>query len=212
MCVQPCPALSLSWGWMKNCSEPYQFALTRNPRCLTRTGMEQSETAGFLPIIGPQPRVLVLGSLPGVKSVEKQQYYGHPQNAFWRIMSELFGTDRKAQYAERVEAVIRHHIAIWDVLAASVRPGSMDSAIVETTARPNNFARLFSEQPDISLVCFNGQTAARLFHRLVAPTLGKGSNSRRYHVLPSTSSAYANMTFDEKLEHWRVVQDTANRR
>lgn len=174
--------------------------------------MEKSETAGFPPIIGPQPRVLVLGSLPSVKSIEMQQYYGHPQNAFWRIMNELFGIDHKAQYTERVEAVIRHRIAIWDVLAASVRPGSMDSDIVETTARPNNFARFFREQPDISLVCFNGRTAARLFDRLVAPTLEKGSNSLRYQVLPSTSPAYASMMFDEKLEHWRVVQGTANKR
>lgn len=179
---------------------------------MTPIGMEKSETAGFLPIIGPQPRVLVLGSLPSVKSVEMQQYYGHPRNAFWGIMSELFGTDPEAQYAERVEAVMQHRIAIWDVLAASVRPGSMDSAIVETTARPNNFARLFREQPDISLVCFNGRTAARLFERLVVPTLEKRSNSRRYQVMPSTSPAYASMTFDEKLEHWRVVQDTANMR
>ncbi|MGI9262444.1 MAG: DNA-deoxyinosine glycosylase [Woeseiaceae bacterium] len=169
-----------------------------------------SETIGFPPIAGPGARVLVLGSLPSVKSVEKLEYYGHPQNAFWKVMGELFGAGLKLPYAERVDILIDNGIAVWDVLAASVRPGSLDAAIDETTARPNDFSQFLRERPDIELVCFNGKTAARLFERLVAPALENGSNVPEYQTLPSTSPAYASITFTEKLERWRVVQTAAD--
>jgi len=166
-----------------------------------------SETRGFPPIAGPGARVLVLGSLPSVKSVEKQQYYGHPQNAFWPVMGELFGAGLEMPYADRAETLVKNQLAVWDVLAASIRPGSMDAAIDETMARPNDFSRFFREQPRIGLVCFNGKAAARLYDRLVAPALEKGSNTPEYQTLPSTSPAYASMSFAEKLERWRVVRD-----
>ena len=166
-----------------------------------------SETRGFVPIAGPGARVLVLGSLPSVKSVEKQQYYGHPQNAFWRVMGELFGAGLEMPYADRTATLVKNQLAVWDVLAASIRPGSMDAAIDEATARPNDFNRFFREQPGIGLVCFNGKAAARLYDRLVAPALEKGSNTPEYQTLPSTSPAYASMTFADKLERWRVVRD-----
>jgi len=165
-----------------------------------------SETTGFSPIAGPGARVLVLGSLPSVKSVEKQQYYGHPQNAFWRVMGALFGAGLEIPYARRAAMLVKNRVAVWDVLAASIRPGSMDSAIDQATARPNDFNRFYGEQPDIRLVCFNGQAAARLYGKLVAPALEKGSNTPDYQTLPSTSPAYASMSFADKLERWRVVR------
>ena len=174
--------------------------------------MDQSETIGFAPIAGSGARVLVLGSLPSVKSVEKQQYYGHPQNAFWRVMDELFGAGIEMPYADRVETLVKNRVAVWDVLAASIRPGSMDSAIDETTARSNDFNRFFREQPEIGLVCFNGKAAARLYDRLVAPELEKGSNTPEYQTLPSTSPAYASMTFADKLERWRVVRTAVDKK
>lgn len=166
-----------------------------------------SETLGFPPIAGANARVLVLGSLPSVKSIEKQQYYGHPQNAFWRIMGELFGAGLEIPYADRVEILVKNKIAVWDVLAASVRPGSMDSAIDESTAQPNDFGRFLWERPQIGLVCFNGKAAARLFGSLVAPALENGSNMPEYRTLPSSSPAYASITFADKLEQWRAVQE-----
>jgi len=170
-----------------------------------------SETTGFPPIVKPDARVLVLGSLPSVKSVEKQQYYGHPQNAFWRVMGELFGASLGLPYADRVEILVQNQVAVWDVLATSVRPGSLDADIDEATARPNDFEQLFREQPGIQLVCFNGKAAARLYDRLVAPILEKGSNTREFKTLPSTSPAHASMTFADKLECWRVVQEAVNK-
>lgn len=164
-----------------------------------------STTAGFPPLLGTEARVLILGTLPSRKSLEKSQYYGHPRNAFWPIMGALFGAGPDVPYASRVRILTDAGIAVWDVLAASIRPGSMDSAIDPRAAAANDFTALFREQPGIELVCFNGRTAGQLFRKLVAPQLESGSNTPGYRALPSTSPAYAAMSFAEKLERWRVV-------
>ena len=164
---------------------------------------------GFPPVIGSNPRVLVLGTLPSRLSLEKRQYYGHPRNAFWRIMGELFGAAPSLPYANRTRILARRRVAVWDVLKSSVRPGSMDADIEAGTAAANDFAALFTEYPGIALVCFNGRAAANLWRRLVAPTLQNGSNTPGYRTLPSTSPAHAALCFEEKLERWRVVGEAA---
>jgi len=105
----------------------------------------------------------VLGTLPNQQSLLKQQYYGHPQNAFWRIMGELFGAGLDLPYLERTRILVNNGIAVWDVLASSVRPGSMDSAIDCSTAQVNNFEALLNDQRELRMICFNGHAAARLF-------------------------------------------------
>ena len=169
-----------------------------------------SPTEGFPPIIGPGARVLVLGSLPSEASIRKQQYYGHPRNAFWPIMGELFGAAPDISYPERAQILVDNGVAVWDVLAASVRLGSMDAAIDPDTATANDIVRLLDNQPSIRLVCFNGKTAARYFERLVAPAVENGSNTLQYQLLPSTSPAHASMSFSDKLDRWRIVRDAAN--
>ncbi len=109
-------------------------------------------------------------------------------------------------YGDRVKILVDHGVAIWDVLQSSVRPGSMDSAIDYSTAVANDFKSLYREQPDVELVCFNGQASAKLYQRFVAPDREKRSNERQYLTLPSTSPAFASMSFDEKLERWRVIE------
>jgi hypoxanthine-DNA glycosylase len=156
--------------------------------------------------------VLVLGTLPSRKSLEKNQYYGHPRNAFWPIMGELFDAGPEKSYPGRTKLIIQHRIAIWDVLASSVRHGSLDSSIEPSTAAANDFKTLFREQPDIALVCFNGQAAAKLYGRLVAPLLETRSNTIEYQTLPSTSPAHASMSFEEKLDRWNIVRTAANNR
>jgi hypoxanthine-DNA glycosylase len=165
-------------------------------------------TAGFPPIARADAKVLVLGTLPSRMSVELGQYYGHPQNAFWKIMGRLFGAHRELTYESRREILKASRVAVWDVLASSVRPGSMDADIDASTAVTNDFNRLFDEHREIELVCFNGRTAEKLFLRHVAPGLENRSNRLRYQALPSTSPAYASMSFDEKLRAWRTVSDT----
>ena len=147
----------------------------------------------------------MLGTLPSRKSIELGEYYGHPQNAFWKIMGEMFGARRELPYAERTAILVSSRVAVWDVLASSVRPGSMDADIDVGTAVPNDFRSLLDEHRDIECICFNGRTAEKLFVRHVAPGIENRSNRLQYLALPSTSPAHASMSFGEKLEAWRVV-------
>jgi len=166
--------------------------------------------SGFPPIAGRSPRVLILGTLPSVASIEKQQYYGHPQNAFWKIMYALLagrddGDTRvlEVAYAERTALLKRSGIAVWDVLGQSVRPGSMDADIDWSTAEPNPLADFLASRPGIALVCFNGREAGKLFTRFVDTSAL--TRDIDYAALPSTSPAYAAMPLAEKTRRWRAA-------
>jgi hypoxanthine-DNA glycosylase len=160
----------------------------------------------FPPIVGKRPRTLLLGSLPGQRSLQAQQYYAHPQNAFWRIIAQLFGVALPLPYKRRVKILTDHHIALWDVLAAAVRPGSLDSAIVHASVRSNDFATFFRAHPQIRSVFFNGRKAEAMYRRFVLPQLGQEFDGIRYECLPSTSPAHAGMTFAKKLERWKIIR------
>ena len=159
--------------------------------------MEKSD--GFPPIARPDARILVLGSLPGQKSIAEQQYYAHPQNAFWPIMRELFGV--AGDYSSRCQQLMDHRVALWDVLKSSVRPGSLDSDIRLDSAQANDFAAFFGQHEMIKTVAFNGKKAEQLFARCVSAGAITGSVGRV--GLPSTSPAYAAMPFSGKLSAWR---------
>jgi TDG/mug DNA glycosylase family protein len=135
-----------------------------------------------------------------------QQYYAHPQNAFWKIICELFAAPSPLPYTRKVKILTAHQIALWDVLAAAERPGSLDSAIVHATARTNDFAGFYRSHPQIRRVFFNGRKAEELYRRLVLPGLGNEFEELHYECLPSTSPAHAGMTFARKLEHWRRIR------
>ena len=156
---------------------------------------------GFPPIARPDARVLILGSLPGARSIAEQQYYAHPQNAFWHIMRELFGIE--GDYGSRCEQLARQRIALWDVLRSSVRPGSLDSAIQLDSAVTNDFTTFFMEHPRVRLIAFNGRKAEQLFVRNVGDTVADTQIPRV--SLPSTSPAYAAMPFSGKLAAWRAA-------
>jgi TDG/mug DNA glycosylase family protein len=162
-------------------------------------------SVGFPPIADARARVLVLGSLPGRKSLELQQYYAQPQNAFWRIMGELFGAGPALPYAARLDKLCAHGVAVWDVLAAGEREGSLDAAIVPSTIVVNDFSQFFATHRELRLICFNGNTAAGLFRRKVRPGLGPEWAAIEAHVLPSTSPAHAGLRFEQKLERWAAV-------
>ena len=153
---------------------------------------------GFPPIAHSSARILILGSMPGQKSLAAHEYYAHPQNAFWRIMAELVSAS--GGYEERCNALTRGGIALWDVLQSSSRPGSMDADIRLQESEANDFNAFFASHRQIVRIGFNGQTAARLFDRLVQPQLGDRISTT---TLPSTSPAYAAMPYAEKLKHWR---------
>ncbi len=157
-------------------------------------------SAGFPPVSRADARLLILGSLPGTRSLAKQEYYGHPQNAFWPIMKELVGAC--GTYAERCQHLRNQRIAVWDVLASSIRPGSMDADIDIASARPNDFLAFFDTHPEIERIGFNGQKSAQLFRRFIGESLDQPM--REHVVLPSTSPAYASMSRAEKIVYWRA--------
>lgn len=154
---------------------------------------------GFAPIIGEAPRVLVLGTMPSQQSLAKQQYYGHPQNRFWWIISELIGFDAEL-YQDKVTQAKARGLAIWDVCGSCHRPGSLDSAIAPDSVQANPLKQLIASYPSLQCIAFNGQAAYKLFQKHISrePLLPE-------LVLPSTSPAYAAMKPEQKLEQWRAL-------
>jgi hypoxanthine-DNA glycosylase len=161
---------------------------------------------GFAPIIGSRPRVLILGSMPSVASLDKAEYYGKSQNAFWRIMGELFAAGPELAYSLRVKKLGQAGVAVWDVLASCVRPGSLDSAIDMRTAEVNDVAALLAARPGINSVFFNGRKAQQIFRSRLYKPVKELRPELSYHVLPSTSPAMATLDFSAKLAAWRVVR------
>lgn len=161
---------------------------------------------GFPPIVSEGARILILGSMPGQRSLAAQQYYAHPQNAFWPIMRELLAV--KGSYEQRCRALAASGIALWDVLYRTERTGSMDADIRLLESEVNDFEGFFISNPEINRIGFNGQTAAKLFRRLVHP--GLQDRIEQTVTLPSTSPAYAAMRFAEKLAQWRdfIIEGT----
>lgn len=159
---------------------------------------------GFAPLSRPDARVLVLGSMPGIASLRAQQYYGHPRNAFWPIVGALFGFDARLPYAQRVAALLAHRVAVWDVLAACERKGSLDADIEADGIAVNDFAAFLAGHTQLRRLCFNGATAQTLFRRHVLPTLAEPLPFDMLR-LPSTSPAHAGMAPADKLHAWRRV-------
>ena len=156
-------------------------------------------TKSFLPIIGKNPKVLILGTLPSKKSLELQQYYGHPRNAFWRILFPLFSKEFSSNYDNRKSLAIENNIAIWDVCFTAIRKGSMDSAIKEES--PNKINELIEINPSISTIAFNGQKAAKLYDKYFPKF-----DNRNYITQLSTSPANAKYSFEEKLKDWSQIK------
>ncbi|MCP4391670.1 MAG: DNA-deoxyinosine glycosylase [Gammaproteobacteria bacterium] len=165
-----------------------------------------SRVQSFAPIIGRQPRIVILGSMPGVASLEAVQYYAHPRNAFWPIMGELFGIDPATDYDARVDELEKLPLILWDTLQACHRPGSLDSNIDASSARANDFPELLSRFPDIRSILFNGATSEKYFRQLVVPKL-PDSLGIELIKMPSTSPANASMNFEQKLVTWRRLLD-----
>lgn len=161
----------------------------------------------FEPLASADAEALILGSLPGRRSLEMQQYYAHPQNAFWKIIAGIFGAEWPLPYARSVNLLTAHRIALWDVLAAAERPGSLDSSIVHASALANDFAAFYRAHPRIRRVYFNGRKAEELYRRFALPGLPAEFAAMRYVSLPSTSPAHAGMTFAKKLERWRTIKE-----
>ncbi len=158
----------------------------------------------FAPVIGKHPRILILGSMPGVASLDAVQYYAHPRNVFWPIMAELFSIDASADYVQRIVQISAAPVILWDTLKSCYRPGSLDSAITRDSVEANDIPELLEEFTQIKAVACNGATSANYFRKLVLPQI---SPSIELLQMPSTSPANAAMNFEQKLAAWRRLLD-----
>ena len=156
---------------------------------------------GLAPHVADDTRVLVLGSFPGVASLQAQQYYGHPRNQLWRLLGESFALPlAQADYATRLRLLLSKRIGLWDVISETQRRGSLDSAIRDP--RPSDLLPLLAGLLQLRTIAFNGGTAAKIGLRQL------GVDAERYRILslPSSSPAYT-LAYAGKLAAWAALSD-----
>ena len=164
---------------------------------------------GFPPIADERATVLILGTMPGEESLKKKEYYGNPRNTFWKIMARLFEFEHAAIYEERTKILKNNKIALWDVMQACERQGSLDSAIIDSSIAENDFVSFYSSHLNIRHVFFNGIKAEKEYRKRVLPRLSAEAKGIKYSRLPSTSPAMARLSFDEKLLEWSNIKKKA---
>ena len=173
---------------------------TQSRPVVAATQLTEPENAltGLAPILDRRARLLILGSFPGVASLQAQQYYAHPRNLFWPVVADLIGEDLPAlAYGQRLGRLREHGIAIWDVIGQCFRRGSLDGAIREPVGQ--DFDRFLAGLPALRAVAFNGGLAAK-----GEPWFR--SRGYRTYRLPSTSPAHASLSAGQKLAAWRVLR------
>jgi hypoxanthine-DNA glycosylase len=163
----------------------------------------RAPSTGFAPLAAPDARVLVLGTLPGPRSLAAHQYYAHPRNAFWPVFAGLLAPFPE-DYAGRVRALAGAGIAVWDVLAQAPRDGALDSRIERAAARANDFEAFYNAHPRIGALLFNGAEASKLYRRLVLPGLAAEWRGLVIEVLPSTSPTHT-LRIPAKREAWAAA-------
>ena len=154
----------------------------------------------FDPVYAPDARVLIVGSMPGVKSLEENQYYAHPRNAFWPILFDVFGAEKTDSYEQKKALIVHNRLALWDAAAVCLREGSLDSNMKDVVY--SDFASLYAKCPGIRAVLCNGGTAHTLFMKSGA------AGERRVFRMPSTSPAYT-MPYEKKLAAWKEALSEA---
>ena len=159
---------------------------------------------GFAPVVNDHVRLLVLGSLPGDASLVQSQYYGHRQNRFWQLMSEVISVDLTSlDYQRRLQSLLENGVGLWDVIAEAQRDGSLDSNI--RNQANNDLVGLIAGLPHLATIAFNGGTAARLGLKVLQ------EHANRYQIvkLPSSSPAFTR-PYAEKLDAWLALKNSLN--
>ncbi|APW41091.1 DNA-deoxyinosine glycosylase [Rhodoferax saidenbachensis] len=162
--------------------------------------MASTRLVGLAPLVSPATRVLILGSFPGVRSLQAQQYYGHPQNQLWKILQAIWPSGpldiSATSYEKRSAWLLERGLGVWDVYASCEREGSLDTAIRNAVA--NDIAAL--QLPKLAAIAHNGGESFKHAHH--TQTLGVP-----VYKLPSTSPANASWSFARKLAAWREVME-----
>ena len=165
---------------------------------LAKTYFKMQKISSFLPIIDKESKILILGSIPGIKSLEMKQYYAHPQNKFWKIIFDLFSEEFTTDYTERIKILEKYHVALWDVIDTCERKGSLDSEIRNEEA--NKIGELLHNYPNIKAIFCNGQKSYKNLLKILPKDF-----LLPIIVLPSTSPAHASLKYEEKLKSWKMV-------
>ncbi len=155
------------------------------------------------PIINSNSRVLILGSMPGIKSLEKQQYYAHPQNRFWKVMGAVCNCVdlHNAAYKVKIKTLLNNNLALWDTIRYCNREGSLDSDILNIY--PNDIENLLKKYPAISIICLNGSTAFSVFKKYFPELLAK----YRCYKMFSTSPANAKYNLEKLISNWKIISE-----
>ena len=154
----------------------------------------------FAPSIDNNSKVLILGSMPGVKSLEEKQYYAHPQNRFWKVMGHILEEPKlhEFDYGTKLKTLLKNNIALWDTIKSCRREGSLDSDIQNET--PNDIRKLLKNYPNIKIICLNGNKSYSAFKKYFPDLLKKYS----CHKMPSTSPANARYSLEKLVEEWVI--------
>ncbi len=160
----------------------------------------------FAPLAVPTAQLLILGSYPGVTSLEKQEYYAHPRNVFWEIMADIVGFDSTLEYREKTALLTQAGIALWDVLYSCKRSGSLDSNIESSSIAINDFKTFFRSHPMIRAIVFNGTRAEQEFKKRVVPETAELLMLKQLLRMPSTSPAMASLSYRKKLQSWKAIE------
>ena len=159
-----------------------------------------SQINSFPPFIDKSSQILILGSIPGVESIKRQQYYAHPRNQFWKIIYAIFSVELEEGYKQKLEFLKKQRIALWDVIASCNREGSLDTNIKEEVA--NDFSSLFQEYTTLKGVFFNGSKAYETYKKLV----GRKSETKIDFVKLTSTSPANTKKFAQKFEEWKVIR------
>ena len=154
--------------------------------------------SSFPPIISKSSKILILGSVPGIKSLEMQEYYAHPQNKFWKILFEIFEEDFTINYSEKIKFLEKNNVAVWDVIDSCERQGSLDTKILNEVA--NDISKLLEEFPNIEAIFCNGQKSFKNLNKILSENF-----QIPLFALPSTSPSYT-ISFQNKLEQWKTIK------
>jgi hypoxanthine-DNA glycosylase len=158
------------------------------------------KSISFDSIVPENAKILILGTMPGVKSLEEHQYYAHERNAFWPVMFAIFESNFLTEYSSRISLLKKNKVALWDTLKLCYREGSLDSNIKD--AEPNEINKLLAQTPSIKHVFFNGKSAEKYYNKFHSRIEGI-----TYHSMPSTSPANARLKFEDKLNVWKIVKE-----
>lgn len=152
----------------------------------------------FPPLVNQNSKILILGTMPGEKSLELQEYYGNKGNSFWKLLFTLFNQPLPKEYIEKKQLLEENNIALWDVLAYCERTGSLDSNIKNEKA--NDFESFYKQYPNIKHVFFSSKNASNFYDKYVGR-----KKDLQYSILPSPSGANASKSFLQKLEEWEAI-------